>query len=280
MVYFSATGSSYPADALTCAAILYYGLKTIYRGPSNKDVLLAVFWCCLGIALRPLSAMWLIPSVCYLIWKNGSRAVYLGSLAVALGSALATVAVYAPAYQSFADLLSTLGPVKDAAQARTGVRLLTSLFRVFGSLIYFYHIWLLFGVLALAKAFSRGFSAREKQVLIFLSLAGLPYLVLLCKCIASAGYLCLLIPIICIFPLLFESLESRRLPVAILFAGISLVQLFYFAPVAPTSIARCVADAYLLQYSRAGIEKSEFHNLADLAKESNIWVDKIPESRR
>lgn len=281
--YFSVVGSSYTTDLIAAAGATYHGLAVVRRPDAKRHILWAVIWCCFGFVMRPLSGMWLLPGALYLAWAYGGfreRRSALGAIALTMAVG---IAVSAPYYGTFADVLgSATGVHAVATDVFDKSELAAALARLVGFPFYFFHLWLVLAALAVWRARRRGFSSLERRAAIFLLVLTGPYCLVLVRHIPQAGYLCLVAPMLIGCPFIFSSASARRrhLAVAIAFAAVSLGQLFLLKPVPPTDSARVVADAYFLQYSRAAIKEAMFETLASLALKTGVLQEEMPEERR
>ena len=275
-VYFSMVGASYTTDMLCVSGMLFHGWEFL-RSRRPAHYYLVVAWLCFGFLMRPLSAVWTIFGLAFLFSTRPSwRTFFLSALL--LGTAAAFfLALSVPCYGSFsAWLKSAAGPASALAGVEWRSRL-TNLVRAIGYPVYGFHLWLGFTAWAAMKHWR----TRNRPEFLYLVLVVGPYCLLLQRYIAHAGYYCLVIPALVLLPACFfqpvPMFRGRKLAcLGATFLTVSLCQWYVLRPVASTSVAACVADAYFLQYSHAGLKAGMFEILSSIMHKNNVRTQRIP----
>jgi hypothetical protein len=286
-VYFAGVGSSYMLDMVAVAAVLYHGLRITSRRQAGSDLLWAALWTGVGIALRALSVMWVVPALVYLAWNWGSKRERWQAAAIVGAVVAAACAISLYYYGSVAEVINST--ISVAVTAKAGMALSAvppMLLRVFGFPCYFFQGWLLLGLAAplLLRARANPFSIEERASGGLLVWMTIPYVLVLIRHIPNPGYICFLAPIVIATPFVyrraFAHWQGAYAKMTVVFVAIALAQLYALHPVAPKSLATVVADAYYLQFSRAGMKTGAADTLSSLALRSHVGNGLVPNERR
>lgn len=279
-VYFSIVGASYTTDLLCVAGMLYHGWEFMRRQRSFH-FLVALAWVCFGILMRPLSAGFCVFGLGFLLWRDRR----LDLAAVTFVALAATAALFLglslPYYGSFSAFKQAAAGPASALQGTQWRNVATNLIRFTGLPLYGFHLWLGLCVVAAAK----GWRDRKRPELWFLVLTVGPYCLLLARYLPHAGYYCLVLPAIVLFPACFwsSSLGFERSNLAWFAAALILVfglQWYAARPIPVRNVATALISSYFMQTSRAGVEGGLADGLTATLLKRNVQIDAIPEQDR
>ena len=263
-VYFSVSGTSYTMDMICVAGMMYHGIKFIRASPRLlQHYLIVLFWLCCGIIMRPLSAIWLIPALCFLNFWARNLHIWILSLVLILSACSLYICITVPFYGSTQAFLDSSRIVSGQLEGTSIKNLTTNLFRVAMYPAYTLHVWLCFSLLALLLNI-RKIKSRES---LYVAGLALPFFIILLRYIPHAGYYCLLMPVLALFP--WTTLKAPKSLVSwpigfslVLFLAISSLQLFVLHPIRITGLYSAVANTYFLQYSRQGLKQGYYETLS------------------
>jgi hypothetical protein len=281
-LYYSLVGTTYVSDTLCVSAMLYHGWE-FFRSRRPAQYYWTLAWYCFGVIVRPVSAgcTFLGLAVLLFFWK--SRAAIFATLV----AVMLTCAIYVGISASTPFFGSVAGFIRGAVLYKTTLHqtfdrrhILTNLFRFFCSPVYGEQIWLVFGLVVAVKYWQ---NRRKWEFLLLVSLA-VPYLLVISRYIAHAGYYCLLLPIFALLPLCFLSREGRaagRLVagVSAAFVLVALGQWFVIRPIDVTNVPAAVVDSYFFQYCRDGVRTARADTLSELLFRNGIGLDSVPPER-
>lgn len=278
-VYFSVVGASYATDMVCAAGMLFHGWEFI-RSRQPAQYYCVLLWFVFGILMRAASMAMCLPGIVCLLamdWK-ASRAAVTALVLAATGALFFGLSW--PYYGSL-QAFETASRATSEAIKYTGVQgVLTNFFRFVAYPVYGFQLWL---VLTVMMAW-RGRGRWRKSELLYLVCVGGVYMAFLLRYIPHAGYYCLLAPAFILLPVCFAAAETdsgaRFLRWACAFSVIALAQWFALRPITPKGLPTAIADAYFLQYSRAGIKDAMSETLSSISLRYQIDTNRIPEVRK
>lgn len=275
-IYIAASGATYMLDAMCASAVLFYGLRNLGTERANSFQNAAA-WFFIGVLIRPLSMVWMFPGLLMLVQRKRPGA----QLSLLAGGAFCTVLAFLlfslPFYDSLTAFLASAHQLGDEVQDTAWQQFATNLFRWMGYPLYLFHIWIAY----IGWQCIRTRREPVRPELIFVLATTALYDLLLLRYIPHAGYLCLLMPALVILPMVFEQRPAappRALVVACVI--ISLCQFYAARPLPPNGLKTAVANAYFLQYSKAGIATGRFETLSSELVRTNVETHRIPPKRR
>ncbi len=278
-VYFSVVGSSYPTDMLAIAGMLYHGVRFLRNGGCGHFYG-AIVWFCFGCLMRPLSMAFAVFGIAWLLWKRPRWDLGLVAVIAIAATAALYVGISLPHYHSLYEFLHGYVAVQNSVTEGNLKSAVTNLFRVGAYPMYFLNVWLVFAIIVGARAWR---ALNWTVILYVLGLTG-AYFLFLVKYIPHAGYYCFLFPALVVLPWLFAHGENHELEWISIWVGtacavIGIAQLLLARPIAVRGMASAAADAYFLQYSRAGIKASSFDTLSTILYHNKLFIDEIPKDR-
>lgn len=272
-VYFSCVRATYVMDMLAAAGLLAHG-SAFLRQQRSRDYHGALGWFCFGCLMRPLSFAFTGLALVYLLFQPFRFKRFFVTGACLLFTGLLFVSISLPYYESCTAFLASADQVSSALESFHLLTFLTNLFRLFIYPAWGLHIYLIATVILCLR--NRP-SLRQPHLLFLLLLTG-PYFLLLARYIPHAGYYALLLPGLVALPW-FADIHPERFCkqfAILLLAVVCLTQLYLVRPVPVRGPVSLVANAYIFQYSAAGLRMGMFETLSSLARKTGVMQEQIP----
>jgi hypothetical protein len=270
-LYFSVVGTSYTTDLLFVSGMLYHGLRYI-RQREAKHYFLTVAWIGFGIVMRPVSAAWALPALGCLLYLKPEKRLILGTVLGLFLTAAIFLGISLSFYGSFSAMLEASRCLSaELAKTHSSKHALANLVRVFAYPAYGFHLWLLFGGFVLLRYWRQ---CKRPEYIFLLAVVG-PYWLLLLRYIPHAGYYCLVTPALALFPIILlpkaPAFRMRFAPaLAVGFLAVSLCQWFLVKQIPTTNIMTGTLNAYVLQYSRAGVRSATCETLTSILRKNGL----------